>query len=78
MNVTDEDGEEGEDGGDIQKVTTVRVAADFANTVSVAMSMATMGANELLSLVDEDGVYRGGPNRGNPPQKGGDAPRKQL
>lgn len=58
----------------------VRVAADYVNTEAVTVSVATKDVGELLSLVDRDGVYRGG--RGGKddhrPKKGGKAPKKQL
>lgn len=58
----------------------VRVAADYANTEAVALSVATKDVEGLLGLADGEGVYRGG--RGGrdhqPPKKGGKAPRKQL
>ncbi|KAI9831938.1 MAG: hypothetical protein M1819_004660 [Sarea resinae] len=59
-------------------IQTVRLAAEFANTEALAISVATKGINELQTLQDGDGVYRGGPRHGEPPKKGGKAPRKQL
>ncbi|KAJ5225736.1 hypothetical protein N7468_006961 [Penicillium chermesinum] len=55
---------------------SVRISADAANTAPVAVSVGSMSVMELASLVEEDGVYRGG--RGPPPKKGGPAPRKAL
>ena len=59
---------------------SVRVSAEFANTESVAVSVATTGVNELVALADGDGVYRGGSDGipRQPPKKGGPAPRKQF
>lgn len=58
---------------------TVRLAAEFANTEAVAVSIGTKGVDELLALVDEDGVFRGGRARSKPQslKKGEKAPRKQ-
>ncbi|KAL1863327.1 hypothetical protein Plec18170_000161 [Paecilomyces lecythidis] len=55
----------------------VRLAAEFVNTETVAVSVAAKGVDELLSITDGDGVFRGG-TRSNPPRKGGATPRKQL
>lgn len=56
---------------------SIRLSAGYANSGAVSVSVATMDVGELRSLADDDGVYRGGPQR-PPPQKGGKAPRKQL
>lgn len=59
----------------------VRLAAEYVNTEAVAVSIATSGVDELLSLADEDGVFRGGSGDGGgqqPPRKGGQAPKKQI
>lgn len=56
---------------------SVRVSAAYGSMEAVSVSVATKDLNELRSLVDDDGVYRGG-RRGQPPLKGGRAPRKQL
>ncbi|KNG83908.1 hypothetical protein ANOM_008144 [Aspergillus nomiae NRRL 13137] len=56
---------------------SVRLAAEYVNTKAVAVAVAATGVQELRSLVDGDGVFRGGGD--NPsPRKGGKAPRKQL
>ncbi|KAF7173099.1 hypothetical protein CNMCM5623_005345 [Aspergillus felis] len=55
----------------------IRLSAAYANSQAVSVSVATTDVNESRSLADDDGVYRGGPQR-PPPQKGGRAPRKQL
>lgn len=56
---------------------TVRLDATHANAVPIAVQVATMDLNGLRSLLDEDGVYRGGPS-GPEPKKGKPAPRKKL
>ncbi|RJE21645.1 hypothetical protein PHISCL_06021 [Aspergillus sclerotialis] len=56
---------------------SIRLSAAYANSGAVSLSVATMDVDELRSLADDDGVYRGGPQH-PPPQKGGKAPRKQL
>ncbi|PKX92367.1 uncharacterized protein P174DRAFT_372824 [Aspergillus novofumigatus IBT 16806] len=56
---------------------SIRLCASYANSQAVSVSIATTDVGELWSLADEDGVYRGGPQR-PPPRKGGEAPRKQL
>ncbi|KAL4903976.1 hypothetical protein BDW74DRAFT_154947 [Aspergillus multicolor] len=60
--------------GDLE---TLRLSVEFVNSQAVSVSIATTDLAELRSLADEDGVYRGGPQR-PPPKKGGKAPRKQL
>lgn len=60
---------------------TMRLAAEFVNTEVVAVSIGAKGIDELLKVVDGDGVFRGG--RGNmtgkqPPKKGGDVLEKQM
>lgn len=60
---------------------SVRLAAEFANTSSVAVSVGSTSIEEMLSLiVSKDEVYRAGRDRPGwrPPQKGGPAPRKQF
>ncbi|KAE8337425.1 hypothetical protein BDV24DRAFT_167285 [Aspergillus arachidicola] len=66
--------------GDEESVESVRLDAEYVNTQAVAVAVATTGVQELRSLVDEDGVFRGGSGRGGNlvPRKGGKAPRKQL
>lgn len=44
----------------------VRLAAEFANTEAVAVSIGTKAVDELLALVDEDGIFRGGRARFKP------------
>jgi len=57
----------------------VRVAAEFLNTEAVAVSVASKDVGKLVTLVDDDGVYRGRRERlGRPPKKGGEAPKKQI
>ncbi|KAF7137110.1 hypothetical protein CNMCM5793_007174 [Aspergillus hiratsukae] len=56
---------------------SIRLSARYGNSEAVAVSVATKDVGELRSLADDDGVYRGGPQR-PPPKKGGRAPRKQL
>jgi uncharacterized protein (UPF0210 family) len=56
---------------------SIRLSASYANSQAVSVSIATTDVGELRSLSDEDGVFRGGPQR-PPPRKGGEAPRKQL
>ncbi|RAL12494.1 uncharacterized protein BO97DRAFT_405440 [Aspergillus homomorphus CBS 101889] len=56
---------------------SIRLSAGYANSQAVSVSVATTDVGELRSLADEDGVYRGGPER-PPPIRGGKAPRKQL
>lgn len=55
----------------------VRLDATHANAVPIAVQVATMDLNGIRSLLDGDGVYRGGPS-GPEPKKGKPAPRKQL
>ncbi|OGM49588.1 hypothetical protein ABOM_001775 [Aspergillus bombycis] len=61
-------------------VESVRLAAEHVNTKAVAVAVAATDVRELRSLVDEDGVFRGGHGGGDSslPRKGGTAPRKQL
>ncbi|GFF57958.1 hypothetical protein IFM62136_03620 [Aspergillus lentulus] len=56
---------------------SIRLSAGYANSQAVSVSVATTDVGESQSLVDEDGVYRGGPQL-PPPKMGGKAPRKQL
>ncbi|KAF2669834.1 hypothetical protein BT63DRAFT_423814 [Microthyrium microscopicum] len=56
---------------------TVRLAAEHANAIPIAIRVATMDIGGVQSLVDEDGIYRGG-RSGGQVKKGGPAPRKQL
>lgn len=55
---------------------SIRVSAAHGNMEAVSVSVGTKDLNELRSLAD-DGVFRGC-GRGQPPLKGGRAPRKQL
>lgn len=64
-----------DDGGLTLKA--MRLAAEFVNTEAVAVSIGTKGVDELLNMVDGDGVFRGGKGT-QPPKKGGDAPKKQM
>lgn len=55
----------------------MRLDAAQANAVPVAVQVATMDINGIRDLVDEDGVFRGGPNE--PAARRGDpAPRMPL
>jgi hypothetical protein len=56
---------------------TVRLDAAHANSIPIAIGVATMDMQGVRSLADENGVYRGDP-AAQPPQRGGPAPRKQL
>lgn len=59
----------------------VRLAAEHVNAEAVAVSVAIKDVEELLSLVDGNGVYRGGMggrDSHQSPKKGGKAPKKQL
>lgn len=63
------------------EVKSVRLAAEFANTSSIAVSVGSTDIEEMLSLiVSRDEVYRAGTDRPGwrPPKKGGPAPRKQF
>lgn len=62
------------DGSSLQ---SVRVSAACGNTEAISVSVATKDLDELRSLVDDDGIFRGG-RRGQLPKKGGRAPKKQL
>ena len=59
---------------------TVRLDASRANAMPVAIQVATMGTAEICTLVDKDGVFRGGPDQHLPssesgPVEGVSAPR---
>lgn len=57
----------------------VRLAAEYVNIQAVAVSIATSGVEELVSLADSDGVFRGGSEGGQqPPKKREKAPKKQI
>ena len=56
---------------------TVRLSAQYANAIPVAIAVATMGIDEVIALADEDGVFRGG-SPAVPPIKGQPAPSMQL
>ncbi|MCJ1428337.1 hypothetical protein MMC29_006246 [Sticta canariensis] len=60
-----------------QTPETVRLDAEHANAVPVAVQVATMGTNEVRAQVDEDGVFRGGASR-PAVRKGQPTPRKTL
>lgn len=60
-----------------EHVQTMRLSAEHANAIPVALGVATMDMEGLRDLVDEDGVYRGGRSNGGV-IRGGPAPRKQL
>ena len=62
---------------DSAEVKTVRLSAQHANAIPVAVAVATMGIEEVIALADADGVFRGGPAAA-PPRKGQPAPRLQL
>jgi hypothetical protein len=55
---------------------TVRLSAQHANAIPVAIAVATMGIEEVIALADGDGVFRGGPAAALP--KGKPAPPMQL
>jgi len=55
---------------------TVRLSAQQANAVPVAIAIGTMGIEEVIALADNDGVFRGGPRAA--PRRGQPAPRMQL
>lgn len=60
-------------------IETVRVAAEFVNIEAVGVSVASKDVGELVTLVDDDGVYRGGRDRfERPPRKGGEAPKRPI
>jgi hypothetical protein len=59
-----------------KKPKTVRLSAEQANAIPVAISVATMDIEGVISIADADGVYRG--DSGPPPQRGGAAPPMQL
>jgi hypothetical protein len=60
-------------------VRTVRLSAQHANAIPVAVAVGTMGIEEViaLALADGDGVFRGGPAAA-PSRKGKPAPPMQL
>lgn len=60
-----------------QTPQTVRLDAEYANAIPVAVQVATMNIKEVQAQVDEDGVFRGGASR-PAVRKGRPAPRKQL
>lgn len=60
-----------------QTPQTVRLDAEHANAVPVAVQVATMDINEVRAEVDEDGVFRGGASR-PAVRKGEPTPRKAL
>ncbi|KAA8913464.1 hypothetical protein FN846DRAFT_916114 [Sphaerosporella brunnea] len=57
-----------------EEAKTVRLSAEKANTIPVAIAVATMGIDEVVAIADQDGVFRGTPA----PRRGGPAPRMQL
>jgi len=61
----------GSDGFDM-----VRVSASQVNVQATCVWVATTSVNELRSIADGDGIFRGG--GGPEPKRGGAAPRKQL
>ena len=54
---------------------TVRLDAAQVNAIPVAVQIGSLSINEIRTLVDQDGVFRGGSGQ---PRRGGPAPRKQL
>lgn len=56
---------------------TVRLDDVHANAVPIAVQVATMDIEGLRSIVDDDGVFRGG-SSGPEPKKGKPTPRKKL
>ncbi|KAL4791509.1 hypothetical protein BDV19DRAFT_392987 [Aspergillus venezuelensis] len=65
-----------------ESLNSVRVSAEYANSEAVAVSVASKDVVEWRSLVDGDGVYRGGRTSrgdgGKEVKKGRRAPRKKL
>ena len=59
------------------EVKTVRLSAQYANAIPVAVAVATMGIEEVIVLADKDGVFRGGRSSA-PPIKGMPMPPMQL
>lgn len=70
MDATGIDADEGEE----PEIFKVRVAAELANGEAVSVSVAVTDGGELQALADEDGIYRGGPNRHAPQKLGRYAP----
>lgn len=72
----------GYDEDNAAKPETVRLDAAHANTIPISVQVATLDLEGVRSLVDVDGVYRGGSSSsggGRPePKKGKPAPRKRL
>ena len=62
---------------DNAEVQTVRLSAQQANAIPVAVAVATMGTEEVIALADGDGVFRGG-SATAPPGQGGPAPPMRL
>lgn len=60
-----------------QAPQTVRLDAEYANAIPVAVQVATTDINEVRAQVDEDGVFRGGASR-PAVRKGQPTPRKAL
>lgn len=58
-------------------IKTVRLSAQHANAIPIAVSVATTDIEEVIGLADEDGVFRGGSTEA-PPTKGNPAPPRQL
>jgi hypothetical protein len=46
---------------DTAEVQTLRLSAQHANSIPVAVAVATMGIEEVIALAGGDGVFRGGP-----------------
>ena len=59
------------------EVKVVRLSAQHANAVPVALGIGTLGIDEVIALADKDGVYRGGPAAA-PPRRGQPAPQIRL
>lgn len=62
---------------DAAEVKTVRLSAQHANAIPVAVAVATTDIDEVIVLADGDGVFRGG-HAAAPPRKGQAAPPMQL
>lgn len=62
VNVIGSDAEDGEE----PEIFKVHIAAELANVEAVCISVAVTDGGALQDLVDENGIYRGGPDRHTP------------